>query len=102
MTAVRLPETPTPIVLSATSVLDYTGEYEFGPGIRSVVRWANDRLFEQSTGNEEVELIPIGPDEFYSPPDLVARVRFERDISGRVVAQTYVSGTQILRAPRVQ
>lgn len=102
MSAVRLPEAPRTIEVSAERLADYVGVYEYGPGVRSTVRLAQGRLLEQSTGNPEVEMLPTGPDEFYSPPDFEARAVFERDANGRVVAQIYRSGAQVLRAQRVQ
>lgn len=102
MSAVRLPEAPRTIEVSAARLADYVGVYQYGPGVTSTVRLADGRLMEQSTGNPEVEMLPVGADEFYSPPDLEARAHFERDASGRVTAQVYRSGAQTLRAPRVQ
>ncbi len=102
MSAVRLPEAPRTIEVSAARLAEYVGVYQYGPGITSTVRLVSGRLMEQSTGNPEVEMLPVGPDEFYSPPDLEARAVFERDASGRVIAQVYRSGAQTLRAPRAQ
>jgi hypothetical protein len=102
MTAVRLPQAPRAIEVSAERLADYVGTYEYGPGVQSVIRLSNGHLLEQSTGSPEVEMIPISPDEFYSPPDLESRVIFERDATGRVVTQVYRSGAQVLRARRVE
>ncbi len=101
MTAVRLPEAPTTIAIDAGVLADYAGRYRFGPDIVSSVRVDGAHLREQTTGNPEGELLPVAPDTFYAPPDLEARVIFERDAGGRVVAQIYQSGAQRLRAPRI-
>lgn len=101
MTAVRLPQAPEAIELGATELIQYVGTYQYGPGVQSVIRFADGKLLEQSTGSPEVEMIPIGRDEFYSPPDLESRVTFERDARGRVITQIYRSGSQTLRAERV-
>lgn len=101
MTAVRIPEAPATIAMSAAQLAQYAGTYAFAPGLDSTVRLENGRLHEKTTGQQPTELLPIGPDLFYAPPDLEARVAFERDAEGRVVAQVYRSGSQVLRAPRV-
>ena len=66
----------------------------------SAVRLEGGRLTEQTSGQQKVELIPIGPDLFYAPPDLEARVSFERDGAGRIVAQVYKTGSQTFRGAR--
>ena len=100
MTAARIPQAPTAIEVSPATLAHYAGVYRFAPEIVSTVRVDGGRLLEQTTGNPEGELIPIGPDLFYAPPDLQARVSFERDATGRVTAQVYRSGDQVFRAPR--
>lgn len=101
MTAVQVPDAPAALQLEPAQLDAYVGEYRFGPDIVSVVRRVGSRLLERSTGNEEAELVPIGPDLFYSPADPASRTGFERDATGRVVAQTYRIGTQLLRAQRL-
>ncbi len=100
MTAVTIPQPPARVDMSAEALAQYAGVYRFAPEIVSTVRLDGVRLVERTTGNEEVELIPIGPDLFYSPPDLIARIEFERDAAGRVVMQVYRSGDQVLRGRR--
>lgn len=102
MTAVVAPQAPPRIEVSAERLADYVGVYEFAPGVRSIVRLDGAQLFEQTSGQEGGELVPVGPDEFYAPPDVEGRAVFERDASGRVVAQTYRAGGQAFRAPRVE
>ncbi|WP_395647556.1 DUF4440 domain-containing protein [Terricaulis sp.] len=101
MTAARVPQAPAIIAVSAAQLADYAGAYEFGPGLVSTVRVEGERLLEQTTGSSQTELLPIGRDLFYAPPDLEARVEFERGADGRVTAQIYRSGAQTLRAPRL-
>ena len=101
MTAVRVPEAPRAIAMPVGALAAYAGRYGFGPNLVSTVRVENGRLIEQTSGQQAGELLPVGPDLFYAPPDMEARVMFERDASGRVVAQIYRSGTQSLRAPRL-
>lgn len=102
MTAVRIPEAPTAITLREEQLREYLGVYEFGPGVRSTLGLKDGRLIEQTTGQPPSELVPIGPDLFYQPPELEARVEFERDGAGKVVAQVYRSGGQRLIAKRVE
>lgn len=99
MTAVRIPEAPTAIAVAPEKLTEYAGSYVFGPGLTSLVRVQDDKLLEQTSGQAEVELVPIGADTFYSPPDLEARVIFERDASGKIAAQLYRSGNQSVRGP---
>lgn len=101
MTAVRVPEAPPTITMGAEQLGAYAGHYDFGPGLVSVVRIEGGRLMEQTTGQPASELLPVGADSFYAPPDVEARVEFERGPEGRVVAQVYRSGSQRIRAPRV-
>lgn len=101
MTAVRLPEAPARIEMPVAKLRDYEGRYAFASDVVSTVRVDGTRLLEQTTGNPEGELVPIGSDLFYAPPDLEARTSFERDGAGRVVAQIYRSGSQVLRAPKL-
>ncbi|MDQ0464207.1 hypothetical protein QO010_001988 [Caulobacter ginsengisoli] len=100
MSGVRIPEAPAAMALRPEQLADYVGEYAFGPGLVSTVRLQDGRLVEQTTGQAAAPLVPVGPDLFYSPGDLEARVQFERDPAGRVVAQIYRSGSQVLRGPR--
>jgi hypothetical protein len=100
MTAVRLPEAPNAITMSAQMLGSYAGDYAFAADLVSAVRLEGGRLTEQTSGQQKVELIPIGPDLFYAPPDLEARVSFERDGAGRIVAQVYKTGSQTFRGAR--
>lgn len=100
MTAVRVPEAPQVIEVSAERLQDYVGSYEFAPGLISVVSLDGAQLVEQTTGQQRTELMPIGPDAFYAPPDVAARVTFERDAAGRVITQVYSADGQTFRAPR--
>jgi len=100
MTAVRIPESPATVAMSVEQLTAYAGTYVFGPNLLSTVRVEAGGLIEQTTGQQAGPLLPVGPDLFYAPPDLEARIAFERDSNGRVVAQVYRSGTQALRGPR--
>jgi hypothetical protein len=90
------------IEVSADALAQYVGVYEFAPGVRSTVMLEGGHLFEQTTGQQRGELLPVGADEFYVPPDAEGRTRFERDASGRVAVQIYASGGQEFRAARVE
>lgn len=97
MTAVRIPDAPRSIAIEPRKLAEFAGSYAFGPRLTSVVRIEGNKLLEQTSGQAEVELIPIGADTFYAPPDLEARVIFERDPTGKVEAQIYRSGNQTVR-----
>lgn len=100
MSAVRIPQAPPPIVVTRERLGDFVGVFVFGPDLLSTVRLTDGGLTEQTTGQPETKLIPIAPDTFYAPPDVEARISFERDGEGRVIAQVYTAGGQALRAPR--
>lgn len=100
MTAVRIPQAPATIQMSAEQLAHYVGSYVFAPNAVSVVTLVGGKLMEQTTGQDQTELLPVGPDVFYQPPNVEARVAFERDASGRVSAQIYRHGDQSLLAPR--
>jgi hypothetical protein len=100
MTAVAVPEIPTAIEVPAERLADYAGTYRFGPELVSTVRLDRGMLLEQTSGQAETALIPVGPDTFYATGDIQGRVIFERDAAGTVAAQIYQSGSQKLRAPR--
>jgi hypothetical protein len=100
MTAVRVPEAPPVIAMPVEQLQAYAGTYRFGPNLLSTVRVEDGRLVEQTTAQQPTSLLPVGPDLFYAPPDVEARIAFERDATGRVVAQVYRAGAQVVRAPR--
>lgn len=100
MTAVKIPQAPPAIALTPAQLAPFVGSYTFAPGVVSRVWLDGVRLKEQTTGQPETTLVPIGPATFYAPPDAEARVAFERGARGRVIAQTYRSGTQTFRGTR--
>lgn len=100
MSAVRIPQAPREIAVAPERLRDYVGAYVFGPNLVSTVRLQDGALTEQTTGQAETKLVPVAPDTFYAPPDVEARVTFERDARGLVTAQVYTSNGQALRAPR--
>jgi hypothetical protein len=101
MSAARIPQAPPVIEISAERLADYIGAYEFAPNARSVVTLEDGHLYEQTTGQERTELLPIASDTFYQPPNLEARIVFERGADGRVTTQIYRAGVQDLRGPLV-
>lgn len=100
MSAVRIPQAPRTIAVAPERLREFVGAYAFGPNLVSTVRLKEGVLTEQTTGQAETTLEPIAPDTFYAPPDVEARVSFERNAQGRVVAQVYTANGQALRAPR--
>ncbi|MFT3723711.1 MAG: nuclear transport factor 2 family protein [Hyphomonadaceae bacterium] len=101
MTGARLPEAPTVIAMAAEQLAAFAGEYEFAPGVVSRVWVDGNHLAEQSTGQPQTKMMPMGPDLFFDPGNLAARISFSRDAAGRVDVQIYQSDGQSLRGKRV-
>jgi CubicO group peptidase (beta-lactamase class C family) len=78
----------------------YVGEYvdERNEGNRVVITRRRDALFVGSSGNDPLELIPVGRDRFFQP-ERQWRVVFERDAAGEIVA--FSPGGQV-RAVKVK
>ena len=102
MTAARMPQAPPAVTVASEKLAEYAGRYQFAPGVVSEVKLDGDTLVERTTGQPGDKLIPVGPDVFYAPSDVEARVEFTRDAQGRVTAQVYRSGSQTMTAPKIQ
>lgn len=81
---------------------EYAGTYQLDPTTSVVVTHEGGHLMAKVTGQEKVELFPESPNAFFDTTDSPqARTIFERDASGRVVAQVYRSMGQALRAEKL-
>lgn len=82
---------------------EYAGAYRLSPDVVVVVTNENGHLMMELSGQAKVELFPESADSFFDTTDSpLARTTFERDASGKVVAQVYRSGSQELRAPKIR
>jgi hypothetical protein len=81
---------------------DYAGTYRISPEATIVVSVENGRLMARMAGQPASELFPESATTFFDRSDSpLARTVFERDASGRVVAQVYVAQGQRIRAVKV-
>ena len=76
---------PSEIDVSAEALRDYEGEYRLAPGVKLTVTRHESQLFAQLSGQQAFPVFAYDTDKFfYRVVD--ARLQFERDDSGLVVA----------------
>lgn len=78
---------------------DYAGRYDYGTGVMTVER-EGGRLFAQLGLQPRFEIFPAGGDEFFWKV-VEARVKFERDKSGKVTRILHTQGGAVIKAPRL-
>ncbi len=78
---------------------DYAGRYDYGSGVMTIER-EGDRLFAQLGLQPRFEVFPAGNDEFFWKV-VEARVKFERDSSGKVTRILHTQGGAVIKAPRL-
>lgn len=82
---------------------EYAGTYRLSGEAVAIVSIEHGHLMLQMPGQAKVELFPESANSFFDRTDSpLARTTFERDASGRVVAQVYRSGGQELRTNKVR
>jgi hypothetical protein len=82
---------------------EYAGVYELSADTLITVTHDMGRLMTPVTGQERVELFPENATTFFDRTDSpLARTVFERDASGKVVAQIYRAQGQRLRARKIK
>ena len=77
----------------------YSGRYDYGSGVMTIER-EGDRLFAQLGLQPRFEIFPAGGDEFFWKV-VEARVKFERDKSGKVARILHTQGGAVIKAPRL-
>jgi len=103
MSMVEPPSWPDVATIDAQLYSDYAGTYQVSPGIFVVVTNEAGHLMTAMTGQSKSELFPESPTTFFDRTDSpYARTVFERDSSGRVVAQIYRLQGQRIRAAKVK
>ncbi|MBL7807274.1 MAG: DUF3471 domain-containing protein, partial [Saprospiraceae bacterium] len=78
------PYQPEKIAVDAKQLEQYVGVYENDAKEQRVIRLENGQLTSQRSGGSKYNLFAYGPDQFYFENSF-ARVRFEKDKSGKVV-----------------
>ncbi len=85
--------------IAGKSYEDYAGRYDYGAGVMTVER-EGARLFAQLGLQARFEIFPAGGDEFFWKV-VEARVKFERDNSGKVTRILHTQGGAVIKAPRL-
>ena len=99
LSASEVPPEPQGIVLDAATLGDYVGKYRFNFGILDVAL-NSDHLEAQLTGQTAFPVFASAKDKFfYKIVD--ARLDFERDTGGKIVAVVLHQNGRDMRAPRM-
>ena len=100
LNAAEIPPEPKQIALDPATLHDYVGKYQFPFGAVLDVTLSGEQLAAQLSGQPSVPIYPSAKDEFfYKIVD--ARLSYERDAAGKVVAVVLHQNGQDMRAPRV-
>ena len=100
LSAAELPPEPKESALDAATLRDYVGKYQFDFGAVLDVTLDGKQLSAQLTGQPSVPIYPDAKDSFfYKVVD--ARLTYERDAAGKVVAVVLHQGGRDMRAPRI-
>lgn len=100
LSAAEIPPEPKQVALDPATLHDYVGKYQFPFGAVLDVTLSGDQLAAQLSGQPSAPIYPSAKDEFfYKIVD--ARLSYERDAGGKVVAVVLHQNGQDMRAPRV-
>jgi len=88
------------VVLVRAVLRDYVGSYQLDPKLICKVTLDDDQVMTQLTGQPAVPIYAKAKDRF-APATIDARIDFERDGEGKVVALVLHHGGADTRAPRV-
>ena len=103
MAVAEVPTWPDVASIDRKVIATYAGTYQLSPQTSIVVTHNDGHLFAQVSGQERVELFPENDTTFFDRTDSpLARTIFERDASGKVVAQVYRAQGQRLRATKIR
>ncbi len=95
----ELPPPTTTIALPAETRRAYAGDYALTPQFVITISETGGALFAQATGQSKAPIFASAKDEFfYTIVD--ARISFERDAAGRVIALTLHQGGRDLHAKK--
>ena len=85
---------------NGTTLQSYTGKYQLAPGFVFDITLTGNQLFAQLTGQGALPVYASAKDEFfYKLVD--AKLSFERDAKGNVVAVVLHQNGRDMRAPRM-
>ena len=99
LSASELPPAPTEIKLDAAALGDYVGKYQFNFGTLDVAL-KHDALEAQLTGQPALPIFASARDKFFLKA-VDARLDFQRDAGGKVVAVVLHQNGRDMRAPRM-
>ena len=100
MNAAELPPEPKETQLDTATLQSYTGKYQLAPGFVFDITLTGNQLFAQLTGQGALPVYASAKDEFfYKLVD--AKLSFERDAKGNVVAVVLHQNGRDMRAPRM-
>lgn len=103
MAIMEVPSWPDVATIDPKLYSEYAGTYEVSKEILVIVTNADGHLMSEMTGQARTELFPENVTTFFDRTDSpLARTIFERDSSGKIVAQTYRSHGQKIRAKKVR
>lgn len=101
LSAAELPPEPKVATLDAAAMQTYVGKYRFDFGAVLDVTLSGNQLAAQLTGQPSIPVYPSAKDEFfYKIVD--AKLSFERDAAGKVVAVVLHQNGRDMRAPRLE
>jgi len=94
---------PDVAVVDARVLQEYAGTYHLSPTLGIEIAVSGDHLVQTMAGQPTADLFPENTTTFFDRTDSpLARTVFERDASGRVVAQLYRAMGQTIRAVKVR
>lgn len=99
MSAAELPPEPKEVHLDPAVLGDYVGKYQLAPNAVLDVVLKDGSLFVQLTGQPSFAIYASAKDKFFLKV-VDARIDFERDGSGKVVALVLHQNGRDMRAPR--
>lgn len=89
MMAMDVNEVPETAKVSSKKMKEYAGNYKLEGGDFRVVTLEDGKLYSQRTGQEKLELIPVGKDAFYYTDEPTGRFLFVRDKKGKITDLAY-------------
>lgn len=95
----ELPPPPKEVVLPVETLRGYVGDYALAPTVTCTITEENGALFTQLTGQPKFPVFATAKDEFFLKV-VEARLSFERDAAGKVIAVTLHQGGRDTRAAR--
>jgi len=100
MTAAELPPEPKEIQLDAATLTDYVGRYQLAPSVVAQFMLKDGQLFTQLTGQPAFPVFASAKDKLFLKV-VDARIDFERDAKGNVIAMMLHQNGRDMRAPRI-